>query len=132
MIQSVLAWLTVVFRPLSPVSGTHTAPRRVVPAMAFPSVRTRDVRVSTGSPTVTAEQDAELNDNPPALVRPYLLVMEKQRAMERVDADLLYDALSDALRGRATVDPEPWHAFVRLDDHLRHGGVLPSPWESAK
>ncbi|MDA2806556.1 hypothetical protein [Nocardiopsis suaedae] len=57
-------------------------------------------------------------------------------ATERADA--LYDAVSEALRERGrhvgeriaaqrTADA----AFTALDEHLRSGGLLPTPWRSA-
>ncbi|WP_150236426.1 hypothetical protein [Nocardiopsis quinghaiensis] len=50
-------------------------------------------------------------------------------------ADALYDALSEALRARPRHVGEA-HEVIRsadramtaLDEHLRGGGVLPSPW----
>ena len=54
---------------------------------------------------------------------------------EQDTADALYDALSEALRTRPRHAGQA-HAIVQdadrllseLDEHLRGGGVLPSPW----
>ncbi|WP_420157170.1 hypothetical protein [Nocardiopsis sp. CNT-189] len=53
-------------------------------------------------------------------------------------ADALYDRLSDALRerGRTVADrarnqQAADDAFTALDEHLRSGGLLPTPWRGA-
>ncbi|GAA1106887.1 hypothetical protein [Nocardiopsis composta] len=53
-------------------------------------------------------------------------------------ADALYDRLSEALRERGRTVAERAlnqqvadDAFTALDEHLRAGGRLPTPWRSA-
>ncbi|WP_017595874.1 hypothetical protein [Nocardiopsis potens] len=53
-------------------------------------------------------------------------------------ADALYDRLSEALRERGRTVAERAlnqqvadDAFTALDEHLRAGGRLPTPWKSA-
>ncbi|UPT23652.1 hypothetical protein FOF52_20225 [Thermobifida alba] len=51
------------------------------------------------------------------------------RSWEADHADLLYDALSDALRERAREAADL--AFTALDEWLRQGRTLPRPWQRA-
>lgn len=53
-------------------------------------------------------------------------------------ADALYDAVSEALRERCRhigdridVQRAADAAFTALDEHLRSGGLLPTPWRFA-
>lgn len=48
------------------------------------------------------------------------------------EIDLMYDRMVDHLRDHMAELPELWDAFVKLDDHLRKGGQLPSPWSAAQ
>ncbi|GAA3980011.1 hypothetical protein [Thermobifida alba] len=83
-----------------------------------PGPDTRDL--AEGARWVAAH--AHLDEEAPEMALP-------DRSWEADHADLLYDALSDALRERAREAADL--AFTALDEWLRQGRTLPRPWQRA-
>lgn len=147
MVSLLLNWLGVGFRLLRPVTGVHAAPKSVVATLEAPSVRSRKAREPHSHPAPTAKQNTTASRRSPvpvvdpdnvnpqaALIRPYFVAHERQAALGRflmsdlAKADAIYDRLSEAVRERLD-DPELADAFEHLDDWLRAGRALPTPWK---
>ncbi|WP_234351700.1 hypothetical protein, partial [Thermobifida fusca] len=83
-------------------------------------------------PAAPTHREPELNVDPPALIRPYLIAFERSHTVIAPEIDLIYDRMVERLRDHLADPPELREACIALDNHLKGRAQLPSPWASAR